>query len=261
MAIRDFIKKALQRKSPKKPEIKKESATWQKQFLSGKFPRNSTTAILAKYTNPTKGTPNKRALRSRSAREEYNKALEKFNRERMTVKKQAAKDEAIRAKQLAHVAANVAPEAAEKAKKNYGHMVDMLRSVYTEIKGRIAYNAYDVAERSGVEVQNMTEEDFAQFVKTAWDNLQESLPSFAKKPKKGEEFIRQNKIENEFTDVLTEILKQTGTTNIDDLEEALKAKGTGTYTEWLHDYKEQNGNQKPGKKKKPGQNKKRSRRK
>lgn len=252
-------KKAI--KTGRKPAIKSESKTWQKQYLSGNFPKNATTAILEKYTNKTRGTANKRALRSRKAREEYNKALEKFNRQRMTVAKQAVKDEAIRAKQLAHVKANVPPEAAEKAQKNYGHMVDMLRSVYTEIKGRIAYNAYDAAERSGVDVQNMTEEDFAQFVKTAWDNLQESLPSFAKKPKKGEEFIRQNKIENEFTDVLTYILKQTGTTNIDDLEEALKAKGNGTYTEWLHDYKAQNGEQKPGKKKKPGQNKKRSRRK
>jgi len=235
MAIKDLIKKALQSKRTKKPAIKKESATWQKQFISGKFPKNSTTAILAKYTNPTKGTPNKRALRSRRAREEYNKALEKFNRERMTAKKQTEKDRAIREKQLANVAANVAPEAAEKAKSEHAHMLDVITAVHDEISSRSKYEAYKELQMAGVDVNGIGADDLAEFIAKSYNALQDSLPSFAQPKRPGYE----DRLDNEFINSLSSILKDINSTDIKDISEAITAKGNGQkeYTRYLRNLK------------------------
>jgi len=230
-----IIKKIAQKIKGKKPAIKKESATWQKQFLSGKFPRNTTTAILAKYTNPTKGTPNKRALRSRRAREEYNKALEKFNRERMTVKKQSERDRAIREKQLANVAANVAPEAAEKAKSEHAHMLDVVTTVKDDISSRAKYEAYKELQMSGVDVQGISADDLASFIAKAYNDLQDSLPSFARAKKPGYE----DRLDNEFIGSLSSILKDINSTDLKDISEAITAKGNGQkeYTRYLRNLK------------------------
>ena len=207
----------------KKPAIKQESLTWQKQFLSGKYPKNSTTAILIKYTNPTKGTPNKRALRSRRAREEYNKALEKFNRERMTAKKQSAKDRAIREKQLANVAANVAPEAAEKAKSEHAHMLDVITAVHDDISSRAKYEAYKEMQMAGVDVQGLSADKLSAFIAKAYNDMQESLPSFAKANKPGYE----DRLDNEFITELTGIINDVKSTDLTVLGRAIEAKGQG----------------------------------
>lgn len=226
-------KKAI--KTGRKPAIKSESKTWQKQFLSGKFPKNTTTAILAKYTNPTKGTPNKRALRSRRAREEYNKALEKFNRERMTVKKQSERDRAIREKQLANVAANVAPEAAEKAKSEHAHMLDVVTTVKDDISSRAKYEAYKELQMVGVDVNGISADDLAAFIAKAYNELQDSLPSYARAKKPGYE----DRLDNEFINALSSILKDINSTDLKDISEAITAKGKGQkeYTRYLRNLK------------------------
>lgn len=233
-------KKAI--KTGRKPAIKAESKTWQAQFLSGKAPKNATTAILAKYTNPTKGTPNKRALRSRKAREEYNKALEKFNRERMTASKQAARDKAIREKQLAHVAANVAPEAAEKAKSAYAHMVDVISAVHEEISSRAKYEAYKELESSGVNVQNIGPDELSRFISKVYNELQESLPSFAQPKRPGYE----DRLDNEFISSLSSILKDINTTDLEEIKKAVNAKGEGKkeYNKYLRKLKKEQANNK-----------------
>ena len=226
-------KKAI--KTGRKPAIKSESKTWQKQFLSGKFPKNTTTDILAKYTNPTKGTPNKRALRSRRAREEYNKALEKFNRQRMTVKKQSERDRAIREKQLANVAANVRPEAAEKAKSEHAHMLDVITAVHDEISSRAKYEAYKEMQMVGIDVQGISADDLSSFIAKIYNDLQDSLPSYAQAKKPGYE----DRLDNEFISALSSILKDINSTDLKDISEAITAKGNGQkeYTRYLRNLK------------------------
>lgn len=239
MSLKDLLKKIKpqsKKKGTRKPQIKKENKTWQKQFLSGNYPKNATTEILKKYTNPTKGTPNKRALRSKKAREEYNKALKKFNRERMTVKKQKERDIAIREKQLAHVAENVSPEVAEKAVADYKFMLDVITTVHDDLSTRAKYEAYMALLEHGLDTQKLTHDDISKFIIDAYEKYLDPLPSFAKSY---DNPIKKASRENAFLSNFTKILDDTNTTDLDELQKALKAKSMGEkeYTKYLRNLK------------------------
>ena len=247
MSLKDLAKKVVStirnsqaKKKSRKPPIKSESKTWQKQFLSGKYPKNSTTAILVKYTNPTKGTPNKRALRSRKAREEYNKALEKFNRERMTKTKQDARDKAIREKQLAHVAANVAPEFQEKAKAEHAFMLDVITTVHDDLSTNAKYEAYMALVDKGFDVKGLDADEISKFIIDAYNKYLDKIPSFAKEKNDSDpksKIIRENK----FVNNLTKIIDDTKSTDLNVLKDAIIADSQGkqAYTDFLRNLRKE----------------------
>ena len=223
----------------KKPKIKSESLSFQKAFTSGKLPKgNKFVNILLKYSSKITGKPLKRSLRSRKAREEYNKALTEYNKQRPTAAKEHKKRAAIREKQRETVRRTSLPESAARAVSDYDKMVDVMEIVKDSINQNIRY---EESKAIISENPNLSAHDIAGFIVKKYNDMQNSLPSFAQADQSPEGM----------TEVLASVMEDTNTSEISILEKALqkKAQSPRAYNAYLRSLKKKQQSQRRSRRK------------
>lgn len=196
----------------KKPSIKKEFKTFSSALKKGTLPNNAVTRGLKKYFG-VKGNPLKRELRSKKAREEFNRLLTQYNKERMTQEKEARKREAIRKKQVETRKKNVLPKQAEKAARKYEKILDIIQAVSDEIGSYISYQEAEELIQDNPRVES---EKISRFIIDKYKEMQDRLPDFAKDKSSLKGLITE----------LQKTMDEIGSNNIDDLSKALMLKST-----------------------------------
>lgn len=202
----------------KLPAIKTESKNFERALASGTLPKNATTQALSKFFGKT-GKPLKRQLRSKKQREEYNRLLLKYNRERPTQKKEAQKREAIRSKQVETYRKNVAPKRAKKAVADYNKLLDILTSVKDDIGTYVSYNE---ARALIQDAPAVNADDIIKFIKEHWKQMQDSLPDFAKQEQTKRDTLKLDNMFNE----LREVMHDFNTYDMDKVSEYYTIKNT-----------------------------------
>ena len=203
----------MAKKAKKLPKVKSEWKRFSKAFLKGTLPTNATTRELSKFFGE-KGKPLAHKLRSRAAREKFNKLLLKYNRDRMTKEREARNRVDLRKKQIAARARNVEPDKARAAVKKYEKVLYILEAVADDIG---AYIEYHEVEQMVHDNPNMKPKDIVKFIKDRYNDMQSSNPDYAKEPAAA--------VDAAF-DKLADLMETFKTTNIDDLKELITEQKT-----------------------------------
>ena len=213
------------RSAKKKTKVSSSWKRFSKALQSGKLPKNAVTRKLSQYFGPS-GKPLKHKLRSEAAREEFNRLLKQYNKQRMTQAKQEQKRQGIREKQLETHRRNLMPDQAAEGTAQYEKALDVLETVADDISNKITYQ--QVMEIIS-EAPELDPEEIVTFIKESYERLQNELPDFAK-------LDDDAKLDAAFNDI-RETIQEVGTTDMRDLRYAftLKDMNPAEYEAWLED--------------------------
>lgn len=213
------------RAAKKKTKVSSSWKRFSKALQSGKLPKNAVTRKLSQYFG-TSGKPLKHKLRSEAAREEFNRLLKQYNKQRMTQAKQEQKRQGIREKQLETHRRNLMPDQAAEGLSQYEKALDILETVADDINSKVKY---EQIKEILMEAPELTPEEIVDFIKESYERIQNELPDFAK-------MDDEQKIQSAVDDIRATI-QEVGTTDMRDLRYAftLKDMNPAEYEAWLED--------------------------